>query len=123
MELGPDHVISHVTKTFRALLELLVAHQALLPEGFEATWQRLQVALLCWSSGTDGLCPSLAARSCEALVHTLRLLDASETRLKISSTLAAAELEPSRACALHIPVYVLCFHIYNQFHARSCMYE
>ena len=90
MELGPDHVISHVTKTFRALLELLVAHQALLPEGFEAgrkcklckflfqkarlqswqlleaTWQRLQVALLCWSSGTDGLCPSLAARSCEA---------------------------------------------------------
>ncbi|CAE7372836.1 unnamed protein product [Symbiodinium microadriaticum] len=79
---APDHGlgprVQNVTKTFRALLELLVAHQASLPEGFEATWQRLQVALLCWSSGTDGLCPSLAARSCEALVHTLRLLDASE---------------------------------------------
>ena len=37
---APDHGlgprVQNVTKTFRALLELLVAHQASLPEGFEA---------------------------------------------------------------------------------------
>ncbi|CAK8991917.1 unnamed protein product [Durusdinium trenchii] len=94
----------------QALLQLLLVQSAAFPRrDFQAAFQRLQAACLCWSGVEDSpsnskskssvLGSELAAQSCESLVRALRLLNDSDLVWE-SKTICVAKCFLALACAL-----------------------